>query len=400
MSAGICLLNRNGVVLAADSAVTIGNNATVFNSANKVHKLSLFAPVGLITYANACFESIPFEIIISDYRKYLGEKKFDDLNEYVDDFIHFFESKFDLYDHKSNTNSYFERVISFVFTILKRKEAKIAKTKKKMGPADFESLVNEVVSEIDTNSYKNGFDIESIKNEKREKYIEKYSTNPDFGNYEKELLAKVIDASFRLMASDLEVRGYVGVAICGFGEKDIFPKAQHLLFLGMCGDKLNFKLKHKTEINSKTLESILPLAQTDVMTTFLFSTNDDCLNNLKQIIENKINLHITNIDKTLLSKKRKNEIIKQTPVLSKSIIGEYVNNLRETEYMPIHSAMVSLPIYEMTQFAESMINITSIRRMVVYDDYVSTVGGPIDIATITKENGFLWVKNKNSNQKE
>ncbi len=40
MSAGVIVMNRNAVALAADSAVTIGNHLAVHNSANKVFALS------------------------------------------------------------------------------------------------------------------------------------------------------------------------------------------------------------------------------------------------------------------------------------------------------------------------------------------------------------------------
>ena len=53
MSAGICIMNRNAIAMAADSAVTVGDHAAIHNSANKLFSLSRIAPVSLIIYANA-----------------------------------------------------------------------------------------------------------------------------------------------------------------------------------------------------------------------------------------------------------------------------------------------------------------------------------------------------------
>ena len=64
MSAGVIIMNKNAIALAADSAVTIGNHLAIHNSANKVFALSKVAPVGVITYANATFMDIPIEVII------------------------------------------------------------------------------------------------------------------------------------------------------------------------------------------------------------------------------------------------------------------------------------------------------------------------------------------------
>ena len=44
--------------------------------------------------------------------------------------------------------------------------------------------------------------------------------------------------------------------------------------------------------------------------------------------------------------------------------------------------------------AESMINITSLRRKVAIDNNIGTVGGPIDVGMITKGDGFIWIKRK------
>ena len=62
MSAGICIMNKNAIALAADSAVTIGPHLAIHNSANKLFALSKVAPVGAIIYSNAEVMGIPVEI--------------------------------------------------------------------------------------------------------------------------------------------------------------------------------------------------------------------------------------------------------------------------------------------------------------------------------------------------
>lgn len=64
MSAGVCIMNKNAIALAADSAVTIGNHKTIFNSANKLFALSDKAPIGAIIYSNVEMQYIPMEIIL------------------------------------------------------------------------------------------------------------------------------------------------------------------------------------------------------------------------------------------------------------------------------------------------------------------------------------------------
>jgi ribosomal protein L3 len=55
--------------------------------------------------------------------------------------------------------------------------------------------------------------------------------------------------------------------------------------------------------------------------------------------------------------------------------------------------MVSLlPKDELANLAESLVALTSLHRKVSRD--LETVGGPIDVAIISKGDGFIWVKRK------
>ena len=88
MTAEIVVMNKNGVALAADSAVTVGGRK-VYNSANKLFTLSKHHPVGILIYGSATFNDIPWEIIIKEYREQLKENSFDSLEKYEKHFQKF-----------------------------------------------------------------------------------------------------------------------------------------------------------------------------------------------------------------------------------------------------------------------------------------------------------------------
>lgn len=54
--------------------------------------------------------------------------------------------------------------------------------------------------------------------------------------------------------------------------------------------------------------------------------------------------------------------------------------------------MKILPKDELAAMAESLVNLTSFRRKLSMG--AETVGGPIDVAIISKGDGFIWVKRK------
>ena len=92
MTAEIGILNKNGVVLAADSAVTLsdGINSKVFNSARKLFTLSRVHSVGIMIYGDASFMGVPWEVIISEYKKSIGNEVLADTARYINNFVDFY----------------------------------------------------------------------------------------------------------------------------------------------------------------------------------------------------------------------------------------------------------------------------------------------------------------------
>jgi len=54
--------------------------------------------------------------------------------------------------------------------------------------------------------------------------------------------------------------------------------------------------------------------------------------------------------------------------------------------------VASLPKDELGSMAESLVNLTKFKRRISTQQ--ETVGGPIDVAVITKGDGFVWTKRK------
>lgn len=93
MTAIVAVLNKHAVAIAADSAVTMGDTHKVVNSANKIFTLSKYHPVAVMTYNNAAFMGVPWDIIIKEYRRKLKEKSFNTIKEYAEDFLQFIHKR-------------------------------------------------------------------------------------------------------------------------------------------------------------------------------------------------------------------------------------------------------------------------------------------------------------------
>ena len=79
MTSEVVVMNRVGVALAADSAVTLemGDSSKVRDSALKLFMLSKYRPVGVMVYNNAQLLGVPLETIIKLFRRELRTRGFD-----------------------------------------------------------------------------------------------------------------------------------------------------------------------------------------------------------------------------------------------------------------------------------------------------------------------------------
>jgi len=59
---------------------------------------------------------------------------------------------------------------------------------------------------------------------------------------------------------------------------------------------------------------------------------------------------------------------------------------------PVTTAVAALPKDELAVLAESLVNLTALKRRMSMAE--ETVGGPIDVAVISKGDGFIWIKRK------
>lgn len=115
MTAVAGILNKQGVAIAADSAVTVSGvqNRKVYNSANKIFTLSKYYPVGIAIYNSAQFMGIPWEILIKEFRKHIGKKSYPKLEDYKNEFFDWLKTnKYFLND--TNDDYLFSDFLSFV----------------------------------------------------------------------------------------------------------------------------------------------------------------------------------------------------------------------------------------------------------------------------------------------
>ena len=402
MSAGICIMNKNAIALAADSAVTVGQHLAIHNSANKLFALSKIAPVGVIIYANADLMDIPMELIIKQYKLEQKNKVFQKLSDYVFDFLDYLILKSELFHFPINERSYVENVYVDLLNGMNGDyqlaiQRKIRECKRDLTEVELKEIQIKTVK--GTLLFVDG--LPEIPNLKLHEYIEinygeeiRQYISACFPWIEESVLLKLVKKVCLVFDKDFMRNGYVGLAFAGYGENNIFPQMLHLHISGIVNNVIRYTIIDDITISKDQMSSITPLAQTDVMQTFLFGINDSFINDIAKELPNQIRSGVENIEDSFFAENKKQSVQQELSRITSNVIEQIVQKARQQYWFPIMQSVATLPIEELALLAESLINITSLRRKVALDNNIGTVGGPIDVAIISKCDGFIWLKRK------
>ena len=184
------------------------------------------------------------------------------------------------------------------------------------------------------------------------------------------------------------------LAFAGYGENNIFPQMLLLHISGIANNIIRYTTIENVAITEEQMSTITPLAQTDVMQTFLFGINDSFINDIGKELPRQIQSGVNSIDDTFFAENKKRLVQQELSRITSNVINQIVQKAQQQYLFPITQSVATLPIEELALLAESMINITSLRRKVALDNNIGTVGGPIDVAIISKCDGFIWLKRK------
>lgn len=401
MTAEIAIMNAQAVALAADSAVTFGSK--VKNTANKIFALSKFEPIAVMVYNNADFFQLPWETIIKSYRSQLGERHFGSVKLYAEDFISYLESDSSI---KSATHdpTRIEEVIEGEFIgirekALERAQAEIS-TSGGVSPELLAKLVATVVTEYRIELKENEPAVAARRTISIDTSIVEAILPRVFG----ELPLEQITRSHLIETGQYIVRAFPvaphsGVVVAGFGREQMFP-ALHSYEVFTFADEAVVAVPddRSVEISVNDPAYVVPFAQSEVVATFMDGVDP----RYQQLIDGLI----ANVLKEYPS-----EILAQVPTLSPAdrdaiaarfrsgadkVAADYLRRLEQVRVRvfsgPITSVVQSLPKDELAAMAEALVNLTSFKRKISMDP--ETVGGPIDVAVISKGDGLIWIKRK------
>ena len=416
MTAEVAILNRQAVAIAADSAVTIGGpGSKIYNTANKLFALSTVEPVAVMIYGAADLGTIPWETIVKDYRSNLASKSYSTIEDYASRFFEYVSSLArHLPPHKQRDQVEIKAqwelglVRDAVVEALERAESSGLPLDDGEIQSRLVTSIEERISELKQYEPVEGIDA-SVAEREIDAMISDWSTFVDQSldglptNNEVRRRAKVmVNYSLRVV-SDSPLRS--GIVVTGFGRDQWFPAISHRLVDGIIAKKILEQQLERVQIDAGPPVYINAFAQDDMVATFMYGIHpiygtvlERYQNNLGNFLDKIITFLIqyfeNRVGEFLPETERSDLVRKMTQVRVEGFeeLSAPLGSLGELHSGQIRSVVEWLPKEELAEMAEALVNLTSFKLRVTPRS--ETVGGPIDVAIISKGDGLVWVKRK------
>lgn len=385
MTSEILIMTPTAIALAADSVVTIGNSKT-YDGANKLFMLSNNPPSGIMIYNNANFYNIPMETIIKDFRKKMRRENIGKIEDY--------KSKLEDYLKQIKEENQIQDIpLIELIKLFSNKLINEIKHQDENNP--IEIIKNQV--EVSQDIQKKFEDI-FLKNENIKKiYDKQMDLIMNHLNFNPKDYKNIMGLLKKFFISKIFLEQYIGVVIAGFDKNSLFPSFISFKIITINEEVFIIEDCENEEIGEKVI-FLKPFAQTDVIDNFFSGIDPMYYNQVISYFDKIITEYSNNLIK--LTKSNLN-IGNETSILGEinnekeNIMSNFItflDDLKEKNSKLLIPLIASLPKDELSNLAESLINITSLKRKV--QNGLETVGGEVDVALITKGDGFIWTKRK------
>jgi hypothetical protein len=398
-------MNRHAVILAADSATTVsqwtGSKREVryFKGANKIHPLSDHRPVGLMLFAGADILNVPWEVAIKEFRKSLGDKSFNNVSGYAEEFFSFLESENRFFPLEVQKDNILQLAKRYAWRVSIDVATSAGDEIRDQWTTLLDAEVQRRRIEIDKAALNHRLDDAWVANNvmvwvpELVTLVDGYLNVPDKEPRPSNFIALAELALWTVLKEPEDHLGSTGLVVAGYGDHDIFPSYVQYVSAGLVAGKHIVREASREKIDHEQQADLSAFAQKGMIETFELGLDmaiyidailclDDALNGFAEMVVKQSGGNSSKIGSlALLKEAARDKFSKQ-----------WLQNARNNHAYPLKRVLGSLPIKEMAELAETLVNLQSLKEKVTKPS--EEVGGPVDVAVITKAEGLVWIRRK------
>lgn len=386
MSTALLILNREGVAIAADSAVTIGS-LNVMNTAEKIIPLMNFPNAALVFADSAEYMNYPIKTVLQLFDLHLKKRstKVEHMVDLAKLFFHFLQQ---YTFHEDEVIRFIRRNAYFYYDEV------------------FEEGFNMETLQEQLNDMESSTDIKrtnQLRKLMRSKYIDIFrnvSSNRDLelNSDEQEALEELL---IELFCNGNQYTDSVNLVFAGYGDHQANPSIYEIDLFGQI-DSLIFY--------DEIYEERISLDQTLIMTTMAQSKMIELmqdgipLSKLRSMHADRLKMIIDFIkgdssDSPLKDREFLSFLESKADEIRRFVDRESVD-LTSESWQPLYRGLRSQTIDSLAHYVEVLVSVAILNSKYSQDaELFETVGGPVDVATITMIDGFKWRKYKGNHGK-
>lgn len=414
MTTEIAVINRLGIALAADSAVTIPGYGgdKVFDTGDKLFELSELHPVALMVNGSMDFLGVPWELIAKEFRCQVPDGAPDiSIAEWMARFLDFVSHhqavkpddvrRWTLQLIREESDALSARVREALEqSTADANQGNLQQVRRDLYQRDMvESL--DALQKEDLIESLHGVEEDDLLAPLRSEIAELDPPLP-FAD-DAELVALFVRVIAQRLLKGLDRDTTTGLIVGGFGNKDMFPSLYAVEIDGWVAQKLRYRKSHDVTIDrGKETGNAISFAQTDVVERLLKGADNRFINKARDFIRENVAGSQDLLERLGLQLK----VVRQNgeeldsagiaallgDLIAANFESQFVVNLTREFEQQFKDTIALMPKQDLIELAEALVSITAIERRA--SDDAGTVGGPIDVALITRAEGFVWVKRK------
>jgi hypothetical protein len=423
MTSVIGILNKKGIALAADSAVTRTRsyNNKVTKNGNKMIRLSDVLPICVMLTGNGDFMRTQWDILVRHYRQHRGkimhatvEACMHDFFRYIADHGLFRDPEYAKNRVRSELESFFNHIENFIDDKYKNRGKDGAIT----SPRAFQkAFVNElngwckrwlkdgVCPQFHDYTQQN---FHEYTKEIFDEYIEQNCYDEDdvfkYGLYPRQILSDLREPLEKSLMIRLTTRrddddAMAELVFSGYGEQQEYPSLVSTVVCEGFDNRVNYHVRPTDIIciSDERPTAICPFAQKDVIHSVLRGIHRNFSRQLTNAVKDSFtpqgnDIFIPGEDDNVdfMDFAEKLDEVK-TDDLSRNFFRK-INRLLDSNLHQLEKALEDYDLQSMAALAESLIDLTGFHRILTFQQ--EGVGGPVDVAVISKNDGFTWLNRK------
>ena len=177
---------------------------------------------------------------------------------------------------------------------------------------------------------------------------------------------------------------------------------QHIVVYGVYAGILKYEEPRVQKISEEKPSYIQSFAETAPVNTFLRGVSNKVLDEVSRAVETVRTAPRKALQQvTGMRRDKKAALIEETEIASEEAakdIEEKIALLMMRRFGGILGVVEVLPLKELANVASTLVRLSSFEKQLSLE--AETVGEPIDVAVISKGDGFIWIKRKHYFQPE